>query len=162
MAGNLGMVVSGGNAHRRSDIPKSDFALQNKNPQWRPRAGQYVTGMPYVYGYSCDFRNQALRLPAFFASAKQLTLSCEIEGKCPRPSSLPGGVATMSMLSLQIPSGRAHNISMWSRLLRFIEATQTRKADVVIRQHCHLLPREMETAGLRLDSRSEKNLPFMH
>jgi hypothetical protein len=65
------------------------------------------------------------------------------------------------MLSLQIPSGRARNTSLWSRLCRFIEDTQNRKADVVIRQHCHLLPREMEEAGLRLDSRSEKNLPFM-
>lgn len=67
----------------------------------------------------------------------------------------------MSMLSLQIPSGRARNTSLWSRISRFIEDTQNRKADIVIRQHCHLLPREMEEAGLRLDSRSEKNLPFM-
>jgi hypothetical protein len=67
----------------------------------------------------------------------------------------------MSMLSLQIPSGRARNTSLWSRLRRFIEDTQNRKADIVIRQHCHLLPREMEAAGLQLDSPSEKNLPFM-
>jgi hypothetical protein len=67
----------------------------------------------------------------------------------------------MSMLSLQIPSGRARNVSLWSRIRHFIAETQNRKADVVIRQHCHLLPREMEAAGLRLEARSEKNLPFM-
>jgi hypothetical protein len=70
----------------------------------------------------------------------------------------------MSMMSLQIPSGRARTTSLWSRIWtrinRFIEDTQSRKADVLIRQHCHLLPQEMEEAGLRLDSRSEKNLPF--
>jgi hypothetical protein len=68
----------------------------------------------------------------------------------------------MSMLSLQIPSGRARNASLWSRIRRFIADTQARKADIVIRQHSHLLPQELEQAGLRLDSRSEKNLPFMH
>jgi hypothetical protein len=67
----------------------------------------------------------------------------------------------MSMLSLQIPSGRAHDPGLWSRIWRFVETSLTRKADGVIRQHTHLLPHELEHAGLRLNERSEKNLTFM-
>lgn len=64
----------------------------------------------------------------------------------------------MSMLTLDLPSGRERHTSLWTRFCRFIEKSNQLKADEVIRQHCHLLPREMEAAGLRLNSRSEKSL----
>jgi hypothetical protein len=66
----------------------------------------------------------------------------------------------MSMLTLGIPSGRARHESLWTRFCRFVATSSRVKADEVIREHCHLLPHEMEAAGLRLDSRSEKSIGF--
>jgi hypothetical protein len=66
----------------------------------------------------------------------------------------------MSMLSLGIPSGRARNVGLWTRIRRFIETSNQIKADEALREHTHFLPGEMEAAGLRLDSRSETSLAF--
>jgi hypothetical protein len=44
---------------------------------------------------------------------------------------------------------------------RMVEA-RMRKADEFIRQHAHLIPRELEeTAGWKLTERSEDSLPFV-
>jgi hypothetical protein len=98
-------------------------------------------------------------IPYFLQVRTGLNFEAKSEDAPPRVRLLRG-VVQMSMLSLQIPSGRARNPGLWARVWRFIETSQTRQADVVIRQHCHLLPHELEQAGLRLDERSEKNLPF--
>jgi hypothetical protein len=64
------------------------------------------------------------------------------------------------MLTLDVPSGRGRHESLWTRFCRFIEASNQVKADEAIRRHCHLLPHEMEAAGLRSNSRTEKSLSF--
>ena len=43
---------------------------------------------------------------------------------------------------------------------RLIEA-RMRRADAFIRQHSHLIPRDLEQAGWRLTERSEDSLPFI-
>ena len=43
---------------------------------------------------------------------------------------------------------------------RMIEA-RTRKAEEFVRQHSHLIPRDMERAGWQVTERSEDSLPFM-
>ena len=55
----------------------------------------------------------------------------------------------------------ANGAGWWRRFYdRLIEA-RARQAGEVMRQHRHLLPRELEQAGWKLGERSEDSLPFV-
>lgn len=56
---------------------------------------------------------------------------------------------------------KASRPGIWRRLFdRMIEA-RMRKAEEHIRQHRHLIPRDLEQAGWKLTERSEDSLPFV-
>lgn len=57
-------------------------------------------------------------------------------------------------------AGRTHR-SLFGRFLdRMVEA-RMREAEKYLRQHRHLLPRELEQAGWKVTERSEDSLPFL-
>ena len=66
----------------------------------------------------------------------------------------------MSLLTLDIPSGRSPDDSVWTRVRRFVRKARLRLPRDVFVEQTHLLPEEMERAGLHLNSRSESSLPF--
>ena len=70
----------------------------------------------------------------------------------------------MSLLSLELsPSAvarRAQGRKWFWRFLAALQESRMRRAREVIAQHHHLLPSALETAGDRLDARSEHQLPF--
>jgi hypothetical protein len=74
----------------------------------------------------------------------------------------------MSMLSMSVqahvpPSKRA--VARKGFLARFYERlyeARMHKAAEVLKQHCHLLPSELQQAALRLSARNEHTLPFVH
>jgi hypothetical protein len=72
----------------------------------------------------------------------------------------PHGSKSMSMLTLDVPSGRAPSKSLWSRLVAFIAMSNRAGADDVLRQQPHLVPAELERVGLGMNSRNESSLPF--
>jgi hypothetical protein len=56
--------------------------------------------------------------------------------------------------------GSVESQNLVSRLLTAFMAARMRQFEREITQHHHLLPRELEQAGDRLNSRNEDTLPF--
>ena len=56
---------------------------------------------------------------------------------------------------------RARRRRWFARFLAALHAARMRRAREVIAQHRHLLPRDFEIAGDRLNARSEDQLPFI-
>lgn len=56
---------------------------------------------------------------------------------------------------------RARRRNLLWRFFAALHAARMRRAREVIAQHRHLLPRDFEIAGDKLDARSEDQLPFI-
>jgi len=77
----------------------------------------------------------------------------------------------MSVIALdRVPTDRAEPSALavvpsrgfWRRVFdRLVEARQRKATEELRRYHRHLLPRELEDAGCKIDARSEDSLPFV-